>query len=368
MTKILVIEDEFDIRDEVMSWLVFEGYEALGAADGKEGLRVIRHEQPDLVLCDISMPEMDGHTVLIEMRSNAALQHIPFIFMTASADRDDVRRGMNLGADDYITKPFSHAEILNAVASRLNKQARITSQVAHLSNAIEQEREQRLLKSRLVGMFSHDFRNPLMSILSSSSILQNYADRLSPERQAKHFGQIDGAVHLLLQMLDEMLMVAEVENGQLEAHPQPTELRKLIEKVITEVEMIDRGQHHIHFGCKLPALVQVDPRFVQHIVTNLISNAVKYAPNGTTVTVHVAADGDDIVLTIEDEGIGIPEADLPHIFEPYFRAENARNCKGNGLGLSLVRELAENCGGSVAAASELGRGSCFTVRLPLVEA
>jgi len=128
MAKILVIEDEYDIRDEVMNWLQFEGYEVIGAENGRKGLEAIRRERPDLVLCDVSMPEMDGHEVLIELRSDVNYNQLPFVFLTAAADRASVRQGMNLGADDYVTKPFTISEITNVVRARLEKQEHLQVQ------------------------------------------------------------------------------------------------------------------------------------------------------------------------------------------------------------------------------------------------
>lgn len=119
MARILIIEDEAPIRDEVVDWLTFEEYEVDSAPNGRLGLEKILTETPDLVLCDISMPEMDGLSVLTAVRANPAVSSVPFIFLTASADRLAVRKGLDLGADDYITKPFSHAAVLNAVNSRL---------------------------------------------------------------------------------------------------------------------------------------------------------------------------------------------------------------------------------------------------------
>ena len=115
MTKILVIEDEANIRQEVMAWLRFEGYAAIGAENGRAGLAAVRQEAPNLILCDVAMPEMSGHEVLSEVRAGANSGQIPFIFLTAAADREAIRRAMESGADDYLTKPFTHAEVLNAV-------------------------------------------------------------------------------------------------------------------------------------------------------------------------------------------------------------------------------------------------------------
>lgn len=364
MTKILVIEDEFDIRDEVMSWLQFEGYEVIGAENGKTGMHAIHQHHPDIVLCDISMPEMDGHEVLIELRSDTDFAQLPFVFLTAAADREAMRQAMTLGADDYITKPFKHSEVINAVQTRLHKQAQVQDQLSHLASIIDEERQQRQLKSRLVGMFSHDFRNPLASILSASGILQNYADRLPIEKQQKYLRRIDGSVHLLLQMLDDMLMIAEVENGQLIEQRQAIDLEQLIERTIHDFVLIDEGKHHLTFESSLPLSIAIDRRFVQHIITNLLSNAIKYSPEGSTVTVQASAAHGQVIITVQDAGIGIPEADIARVFDPFFRASNVTKADGTGLGLALVKQLVDVCGGRLEVTSELGQGSCFSVMLP----
>lgn len=366
MLKIVMIEDEFDIRDAVMSWLQFEGYTVFGAENGKQGLQIIYQENPDLVLCDISMPEMDGHAVLIELRSDSRFAHLPFIFLTAAVDHDSIRQGMNLGADDYITKPFNQGEVLAAVRTRLGKQEQIQAQIDHLSDLIGVEREQRLLKSRLVGMFSHDFRNPLASILASSNMLQAYFDRMNPQQRDRHFHRINGSVQLLLQMLDEMLLVAEIENGQLSYHPQVLDLQELVRKIVADFQLIDGDSHQLRVSIRLPQRVLLDPKLVQHIITNLISNALKYSPEGSEVRLQAAVDGEQIMIAVQDAGVGIPEDALARIFDPFFRADNVQHIKGTGLGLALAQESVTLCGGSITATSDPGAGSCFTVRLPLI--
>lgn len=365
MTKIVVIEDEFDIRDEIMNWLRYEGHEVVGAKNGKLGLDAIRSVHPDLVLCDIMMPEMDGHEVLIELRADVNFAQLPFVFLTSAADRQSVREGMNLGADDYLTKPFRHQEVINMVQARLGKQDQIQTQIAHLNDIIDAEREQYLLKSRLVGMFSHDFRNPLAAILMSSNMLQSYTDRMSPERKQQHFQRIDGSVHKLLQMLDEMLMTSELESGQLTLNLQPTNLRMMLESLLEEFKQISGGKHHLVLSSALPELVDIDPKLAQHVITNLISNAIKYSPEGTQIRVVAQIEDGEIVIAVADAGIGIPEEDLPHIFEPFFRANNAHNIKGSGLGLALVKQILDICGGRIDVVSQHGSGSCFTVYCPI---
>ena len=210
MTKILVIEDEEPLREEILEWLGFEDFEAFGASDGVEGVEAALRIIPDLIVCDIMMPRLDGYGTLLELRTDLSTASIPFIFLTARADRKSVRYGMELGADDYLTKPFTRQELFQAIRTRLDKRTtqdrEYIQQIDNLHEAINQEREQRILKSRLISMFSHDFRNSLAAILSSNSLLRDYSERMTAERRRTHMNQIEASVRLLLHMLDEMIM------------------------------------------------------------------------------------------------------------------------------------------------------------------
>lgn len=369
MVKILVIEDEDQIREEVMDWLQFEGYEVNGAPNGRVGLESIYADTPHLIVCDIDMPEVDGHEVLIEVRSNPNLMQIPFVFLTAAADHDAVRRGMNMGADDYITKPFTHAEVIDTIRVRLSKKAaqdvQLQSYVDSLTVALNDEREKRQLKSRLIAMFSHDFRNPLASVLSSSAILRNYEDRLGPERKQQYLDRIDGAVHLLIQMLDDMLMLAKMESGHANYAPEPTNVGELISAIMEEFRLIDNDAHTLKLQDSLAASVQADPKLIRQIISNLIANAIKYSPEQTDICTSLSASGNKIIIRIEDHGIGIPQESLPKLFDPFHRAPNAKHVKGTGLGLSIVKDCVERHAGQISVQSELNKGTTFAVELPL---
>lgn len=376
MAKILLIEDERLLREEVSEWLLLESFEVLCAADGLEGVEVAQHERPDLVISDITMPKLDGHGVLMTLRSDPATATLPFIFMTARAAHEDVRRGMDLGADDYIVKPFTHDELLNAIHTRLEKKALVEQQrqeeIAQWQRAFDEEREQHLLKLRLVAMFSHDFRNPLSAILSSSGILRHYAERLSGEQIIHHYDRIDNSVRLLLQMLDDVLVVAQLENGQLVQSPQTVDVTALSNEIAAEFEAIDEHQHPLSVQSTLSnPMIRLDPKVYRQIFANLVSNAIKYSPPGTPITTALDrvlhGDAPALRLVVADHGIGIPEDSLPRLFQPFHRAANARNISGTGLGLAIVKLAVENLAGTVEVSSGVGVGSTFTVHLPLQE-
>jgi two-component system sensor histidine kinase/response regulator len=368
MTKILVIEDEADICAEVMQWLQYEHYTPIGAADGRSGLAAALYEAPDLILCDITMPDMNGYEVLVEVRGNARLGQIPFIFLTAATDRNAMRRGMDLGADDYLTKPFTHAEVLNAVRSRLGKKAaldaQMQSQVETMRQTFAGSEAQRMLRSRMLAMFAHDFRNPLSWILASSEVLRDPAAHLTPERRTRQLDRIDGAVQQLLQMLDDMIAAAEVESKRIEFAPTPMDLPALVEATIDEFRLIDQEAHQFTLHNAFHHMLIADPKLIKRILTNLLSNAIKYSAAGTEISVKLEERNHDVYLEVQDHGMGIPQDSLPHLFEPFYRAVNAQSMKGAGLGLAIVKECVDCHQGSIDVVSEIDNGTRFVVRLP----
>ena len=191
MLKILLIEDEAMLRSEVAEWLTFEGYEVLTAADGVDGANAALLHLPDLIICDIMMPRLDGYGVMLDVRAHPLTQLTPFIFTTAKVGHYDIRQGMTMGADDYLTKPYTRLELLKAVQTQLDKRAAQKRQQAGRNGGCcgrrwRRSRSSVLLKAKMTAMFVHDFRNPLAAILSSVSLLRDYADRMDEQRRQTH--------------------------------------------------------------------------------------------------------------------------------------------------------------------------------------
>jgi two-component system, sensor histidine kinase and response regulator len=368
MTKILVIDDEAILRTEIVEWLTLEGYEAASASDGMEGINQAFHYLPDLIVCDITMPMLDGYGVLLELRSNPATGYIPFIFVTARAAYEDVRQGMDLGADDYITKPFTRLELLQAIQTRLAKKSvqeqHHQQQVEQWQQAFEQEREQRLLKSKLVAMFSHDFRNPLASIMSSNTLLRDYADRMDEERRLTLFNRVEASVHQLLQMLDDMLIVAQMETGNLDFNPESLNIETFLQHIVEEFQTIYGETHSLVYESQLNDMVMADPRLLRQVATNLLTNAIKYSPLGSEVEVLLERQNGQVMLTVRDHGIGVPVADQPHMFMAFQRASNVGEVRGTGLGLAIVKQAVDLHGGSIHVESEVGSGTTVKVGIP----
>lgn len=368
MVRVLLIEDEALLRQEIVEWLGYEGFDVLTASDGVEGANVALEHGPDVIISDIMLPRMDGHGVLLTVRSNPKTQLTPFIFMTAKATQHDVRAGMQMGADDYITKPFTLPDLVKAIQTQLDKRAahkrEIDKEVETWRQALEQEHEMAMLKTRMVAMFSHDFRNPLAAILSSIALVRDYADRMDKQHRLAHLNRAESAVRQLLQMLDDMLFLAQSDTGTFNVRPEQVDVGRFIENLTSEFQHI---HHDYQLECRIAPLkpITVDPRLIRQIAANLISNAVKYSSPGAVVQIAVDHTGDAYLLTVKDEGIGIPPADQARLFNAFQRGSNVQSVSGTGLGLAIVQQATDLLGGSIHLQSDVGMGTTISVSIPV---
>ncbi|MDY7015969.1 MAG: response regulator [Cyanobacteriota bacterium] len=183
MTTILVIEDETALRNNVIALLKAEGFESLGAEDGERGIELAREVAPGLIVCDIMMPGVDGYTVLERLQTNPKTALIPFIFLTAKSERSDIRKGILLGADDYLTKPFDAEELFSAIAARLKKQELLYQRFQDLSEELDRLSKVTAAKDELLTNFNQEMRRPLMNLKLAIDQLQSSAE---PEQRARY--------------------------------------------------------------------------------------------------------------------------------------------------------------------------------------
>lgn len=232
--------------------------------------------------------------------------------------------------------------------------------------ALETERELGELKSRFVSLVSHEFRTPLGITMSAVELLRNYADRLPADKHHELLNDIHSSTLRMSGLMEQVLLLGRVEAGKLRFQAAPVELPVLGGKLVDEMYSATQRKCSVRFqpGDDLSG-ARGDEGLMRHIFTNLLSNAVKYSPEGATVDFVIQRDGRDAVFTVRDHGIGIPSADQARLFEAFHRAANVGQTPGTGLGLLIVKRCVELHGGSLAVESEEGRGTTFTVRLPL---
>lgn len=252
------------------------------------------------------------------------------------------------------------------VQERKSAETALRESAREIQKALEKEKELSELKSRFVSMASHEFRTPLSTILSSISLLSRYTEGSQQEKRDKHIQRIKSAVRNLTGILNDFLSLSKLEEGRIENQPFEFELQELCPEVIDEIQgLLKDGQEIIHEGIHTPMTVNWDKRLVKNILFNLLSNASKYSDEGKKIFLKERLEGDYLLIDITDQGIGIPEADQVYLFTRFFRAANAMNIQGTGLGLNIVKRYIDLVGGSITFDSQLNVGTTFTVCLPL---
>lgn len=232
--------------------------------------------------------------------------------------------------------------------------------------ALEKERELSELKSRFVSMASHEFRTPLSTILSSAALISKYIDEEAQEKRLKHVDRIKSNVEDLTEVLNDFLSLAKLEDGKINNKPVQFAVNQFVADLIEEMKLSLKKDQKIIF--KPIAYVQeayLDKTHLKSIITNLTSNAIKYSEEGKDINIILSSDKDSLTVSIKDNGIGIPVNDQAHLFERFFRAKNAINIQGTGLGLNLIKKYIELVNGTISFTSEEGIGTTFMVKLPI---
>lgn len=230
-----------------------------------------------------------------------------------------------------------------------------------LKKALNKEKELSDLKSRFVSMASHEFRTPLSTILSSASLLAKYIEADEQEKRNKHITRIKSSVNNLTGILDEFLSIGKIEDGKIEAHYDMFNIKDMINTVCTDIQPLAKVSQKIVYSHEGPDMANLDAALLRNILINLLSNAIKFTSEGGLIQVSSSVDNDQVKLSIQDNGMGISEQDQQHLFERFFRATNATNIPGTGLGLHIVAKYAELMNGIVTYTSELEHGTCFTI-------
>lgn len=366
MTVILIIEDEEALREALIDLLHFEGYQAVGAADGLAGLQAARERHPDLIICDIRMPLLDGYGVLLELSRSPETSSIPFIFLTAHASREYLRRGMTLGADDYVTKPFAHEELLAAIRTRLQKQTRVR---AAYEQRIEHFREQ------LMHTLPHEFRTPLTAVLGYAEVLaaDAAANTLDPGRTLEMAQAIVQAGNRLHRLVENYLLYAQVEilkldearlavlRTQVTPHPD-FEIDSVCRR---EASLVEREKDLVVGG--EPHAVATGEDTLRKIAQEVVSNAFKFSAPGQPVEVHYAPDRAHFAIQVRDHGRGMTREQIQQVGAYMQFNRKLYEQQGSGMGLIVARRLAELHQGWLHMDTPADGGLQVTIRLPLAQ-
>ncbi|MGE5658525.1 MAG: response regulator [Actinomycetota bacterium] len=362
MTKILVIEDEESIRENILELLNAEEFEALGAENGQIGIELAYKHQPNLILCDVMMPEVDGYGVLEAVRSNPETTTIPFIFLTAKADKADTRKGMELGADDYLTKPCTADELLAAIATRLEKQA-----------ALYQQSQKKLdeLRTNITHSLPHELRTPLNGIMGFAEILLSEYDSLDRAEIMEMLEQIQLSSKRLYRLIVNFLLYAELEllatnqeRIQAMRNCQVNSAKTAIEEQANQEAQLFKREADLQINLEDASLPIAAGR-LKKIIEELIENACKFSLEGTPIHVRSVIANQQFVMTVSNEGRGMTPEQIARIGAHMQFERKLYEQQGSGLGLIIVKRLAELHGGGLAIESVPDEKITVSVSLPL---
>jgi PAS domain S-box-containing protein len=246
---------------------------------------------------------------------------------------------------------------------RLNAELeeKVSERTQSLEEALEKEKELNELKSRFVSMASHEFRTPLSTVLSSAYLLSQYSKTEDQPKREKHIQRIVSSVNLLTDILNDFLSVGKIEEGKIQVRVSEIDVRETISTLVTELKTIAKAGQEINYEHTGDTHVMLDLALVKHIVLNLVSNAIKFSPEDTEVTVRTLNGQDRLTLSVKDKGLGISAEDQEHLFERFFRGANVTNIQGTGLGLHIVAKYVELMNGTIGFNSRLGEGTEFII-------
>lgn len=366
--KLLIIDDTQLNLDLLSSLLSKQGYQVWQASTGNEGLRKVNVVQPDLILLDICMPEMDGYAVCRSLKSDERYCHIPVIFLSAYNALTDKIQAFEAGGVDYITKPFHPPEVLARISLHLKlrrSQQELESSYKQMQLILEKEREINRFRSQFSSMICHDFRTPLTTIQGFASLFKASLGELSEAQQLYFLDKIEDSVDCVLELLDQFLLVSRGEQGAFAVHLEPIDLRSFCCALIENFQVSCAQTHHLTFICQEDnCQFFLDKRLLQTILENLLSNAIKYSPQGGEILLTLEFQPHKVCIQVRDWGIGIPLENQEHIFDDFYRANNTGNVRGSGLGLAIVKKCVEALDGQIKVESKEQEGCLFTLCLP----
>jgi signal transduction histidine kinase len=359
MAKLLLIDDDAALRGAFAEVLGEEGHEIVEAADGPSGIQAARESRPDLVLCDVEMPGLDGYGVLRSFQADSSLASTPFLFLTGLAAAPHARAAMSMGADDYLTKPISNEDLIAAVGARLARR-----------QAQRREGRQRLeeLQRSVAFLLPHELRTPLTVILGASEILRSVPAELTPGEILETATAISTAARRLERMTENYLLLVGLELERRSGGEPDTRAAECPGAQVVADGASERASAYgrqqdldLQLGeAQLPVSL-VDAR---KIVYELVDNAFKFSANGTKVSVLLRESSEGVALSVTDHGVGLTADELQQIGA--FRQFNRRMLEqqGFGLGVALVKGIVEATEGTLDVVSTRGEGTAVRARWP----
>jgi len=372
--RLLVVDDNESNRDMLGRRLERQGHSVALAENGQQALDMMRDQPFDLVLLDIVMPVLDGYQTLARLKADEALRHIPIIMISAFDEMDSVIRCIEMGADDYLSKPFNPTLLQARLGASLDKKRLRDNEVLLFEQV--QENYKRLqdlekLRDDLTHMIVHDLRTPLTSLLSGLQTLEVAGDLNELQQECLEIGISGGSS--LLSMINDLLDISKMESGTLKLERHEIEPGHLIDRALQQVASLAK-ENTLSLGRDVPdnlPMLLADEDSLRRTLVNLLGNAIKFTPKKGCVTTSVRLDAAEnaLVFAVRDTGEGIPKESFARIFEKFGQVDGRKAGRkmSTGLGLTFCKMVVEAHSGRIWVESEPGKGSVFQFTIPLLE-
>lgn len=365
---VLVVDDNEANRALARAALEDEGYQVVLASGGAMGVDLFEQHRPDAVLLDVRMPEVDGFAACEQIRAMPGGKETPVLFLTALRDIDTFDRALRMGADDFLTKPIRPAELVVRVQTAV-KLRRLGAELREHYSLLKQQRDDllrlQLQKERLMSFVVHDLKNPVNSMdLHAQLLLRD--TQLSP-KAANSATQIRAEARQLTRMIVNLLDLSKAEEGKLSPRKTQVDLSALVGAVLGELE-VSAAARRVRLRSHLSApRLRADEDLFERLLTNLVENAIRHAPEASTVTVSTTEDEDGVEVRVADVGPGIPAELRETVFEPFTQVGSGLRTpmtrSGRGLGLTFVKLAVEAHGGRIWV-EDAEPGAVFCARFP----
>jgi signal transduction histidine kinase len=351
---VLVAEDNADMR-EYLERLLSQRYDVISAVDGIAALESVRRTRPDLLVSDIVMPRLDGLALVSALRADPDSRSLPIVLLSARAGEEATLEGLSRGADDYVVKPFSSRELLARIDTHL--------ELAHARREIGEQK----LKDEFLMIASHELRTPLTVLKLDLQLARRRLEKAGSP-QADLLTRVDGALARMEMLIADLVTTTGIERGDLPFRVEPCDLVEICRGAVEQQSAAKQREITLELPDRRVEAV-IDPYGLEHVVHNLLSNALKFSPPDRPVMLSLRSTDDEAIVTVRDEGPGIPAEEVPRLFRRFHRvpgiAVQAGSSVGLGLGLYICKAIVERHGGRVEVQSDVGKGSTFSVTLPL---
>jgi signal transduction histidine kinase len=356
--KILVVDDMKENVDMLNQYFQMKGFQTVLAYGGKEAIEKAEQEAPDLILLDVIMPDVDGFQVCETLKKKRThFKDIPIVLVTARDDLDSKIRGLEMGADDYVTKPFEIREL----------EARVNSAV-RLKKAHDELKELNEMKNQFLGIASHDLKGPIARIEQAAELILNNRGDLKPE-QLRQLERIKKEARDIFSLISDLLNIVKIDAGKLGLDTKEVDFEILIDELLRMNFMAAESKKlkiETVMEANIPKII-ADPMRLLEVLENLLSNAMKFSHPGGVIAVGLKKVENSLELTVVDQGVGIPEAELSHVFDRFVKLspKPTGGEKGTGLGLSICKQIVELHKGKISLKSKIGKGTTVTIFLPV---